>query len=66
MTILVIPSSVSDADDIPDMNDLSDNFEKSSENFDSNSFVYVTQKTAAMYEERLLGIFQDMFDLEYI
>lgn len=66
MTILVIPSSVSDVDDIPDMNELSDDYKNSSGDLDSNTFVFITPKTAAMYEERLLGIFEDMYDLGYI
>lgn len=66
MCILVIPSSVSDPEDIPEMNDISENFSKSSADFDGDSMIYVSSKTVAAYEEILVGISQDMYDLGYI
>lgn len=65
MAILVLPSCVSDSQDIPDLDEMCNGFEETKE-FDSNNFNYTSNKILNLYEERMLGVFQDMCKHEYI
>lgn len=66
MSILVVPTCTSNSSDIPSLDDMCDKFEESSVNFDKQSFNYVSKNTFNLYADRMLGIFRDMVELEYI
>lgn len=63
MAILVIPSCTSDPENVPDLDEVCKDFNV---NADANLFNYTSKSTINLYEERLMGVFQDMSGLGYI
>jgi hypothetical protein len=43
------------------MNELTENFSKEDQNF-----TFVSDKTAIVFKQRIMEVFQDMYDLGYI
>lgn len=68
MAILVIASCTSDPDDIPDLDEVCEEFEKSPKdvNSDENPFNYTSKSTLSLYEDRMIGVFRDMYEFGYI
>ena len=62
MAILVIPTCTSDPENVPDLDEVC----KGNFNSDANLFNYTSTSTINLYEERMMGVFQDMSDLGYI
>lgn len=61
---------VSDVSDVPDIDDLTSKFKESqgdnSMEFDKTKLTFISEKTATIYEKRMMDIFQDMYNLGYI
>ncbi|CAG9802883.1 unnamed protein product [Chironomus riparius] len=68
MAMIVLPIFTSDASDIPDMDELAENFKKigDSEQVDKDVFNFTTEKTFDRYAERMIGVCDDMYALGYI
>lgn len=68
MAILIVPSCTSDPEDVPDLDEIYQESEKSSDyvNSKANPFNYTSKSTISLYEERMLGVFHDVYDLGYI
>lgn len=70
MGILVIPFFISDPEDAPDFDLIATNYKESREDptkeFDTSLVEFNSEKKRAMYEERLMGVFEDLYRLEYI
>ena len=68
MAMIVLPIFTSDASDIPDMDELAENFKKisESEHVDKEAFQFTTDKTYDRYADRMIGVCNDMHSLGYI
>lgn len=69
MAIMVLPIFTSQADDIPDMDAMAEKMKESLENgteVSMDSMQFSSEKTIGVYNERMSGVFQDMYDLGYI
>jgi len=68
MAMMVLPIFTSDVNDIPDMDEMAENFKRigADEEIDVSSFSFTTEKTYDRYAERMIGICNDMYSLGYI
>lgn len=70
MAIIVLPIFTSDVEDIPDMDELSEKMKVHQENnnceFDESILGFTSSKTIVAYEERMMEVFQDIYDLNYV
>lgn len=69
MAIMVLPIFTSKVEDTPDMDDLAEKFKESLTSgipMDESVISFTTHKTQDAYNERMTGVFQDMYDLKYI
>ena len=68
MAMMVLPIFTSDVSDIPDMDELAENFKKigKSEEVDKEAIKFTTEKTYDRYAERMIGVCNDMYSLGYI
>lgn len=70
MGILIIPFFVSDAEDSPDFDLIAESY-KASQNdptkkFDVSLVEFKSENKRGKYEERMMGVFEDMYRLGYI
>lgn len=68
MAMIVLPLFTSDANDVPDMDDLAENFKKIGENEDlkDDAFKNTKDENYARYSERMMDVCKDMVKLGYI
>lgn len=70
MGSLVIPALVADTDDVPDMDEISIKWKECrddpSKEFDTSILTFTSENTVAAYEKRLMGLFQDLYDMKCI
>lgn len=69
MAIMVLPIFTSQADDIPDMDEMAEKMQDSIEQgteVSIETLQFSSEKTIGAYNERMSGVFQDMYDLGYI
>lgn len=70
MGILIIPFFVSDPEDAPDFDVIATKYKESQEDptkeFDTKLVEFKSENKRAKYEERLMGVFEDMYRLGYI
>lgn len=68
MALIILPFFVNDVTDVPDMDELAENFKKIGEcaEVDENAFNFTSGANRDKYAERLLGVCNDMCDLGYI
>lgn len=68
MAIMVLPIFTSKSDDIPDMDAMAEKMQSAIDNgtqLDESEINFTSSKTVNVYNERMLGVFQDMYDLKY-
>lgn len=69
MAVMVLPIFTSNADDIPDLDEMSrklQNMQDNGEQFNKEDMQFTSEATRGAYDERMTGVFQDMFDFGYI
>jgi hypothetical protein len=70
MSVMLLPIFTTNADEIPDMDDIAEKIKKSQEigeEMDMSMLENFAQtRTIGTYNERMLGVFQDMYNLGYI
>lgn len=69
MAIMVLPIFTSNAEDVPDMDEMAEKFKTMQENgekFDEKDLQFTSSNTVDVYNERMLGVFEDMVELGYI
>ncbi|KAG5671600.1 hypothetical protein PVAND_001793 [Polypedilum vanderplanki] len=72
MAMILLPIFTSDVDDVPDLDDLAEKLQElqSTENghkeFDEGFLEFTSSKTIDKYEERMMGVFIDMYNLDYV
>lgn len=69
MAIMVLPIFTSNAEDVPDMDDMAEKFQDMKENgteLDENLLKFSSSATIDVYNDRMSGVFKDMYDLGYI
>ena len=69
MAIMVLPIFTSKADDIPDMDEMAEKMQEADENGTAAGDIdisFTSSKTLDVYNERMSGVFEDMYDLKYI
>jgi hypothetical protein len=69
MAIMVLPIFTSKAEDVPDMDEMAEKFKEMQDNgteFKEEDIKFTTDETRGAYNERMIGVFQDMYDLGYI
>ncbi|KAG5677969.1 hypothetical protein PVAND_007681 [Polypedilum vanderplanki] len=65
MAIILVPMFTSSAEDIPEMDDVADEYQLSKE-ASGSVMNFTSSKTIGVYEKRMLGILQDMVEFGYI
>ena len=65
MAIILVPMVTSDADDAPEIDDVADAF-KDNKDQSGDVMNFTTAKTLKVYEQRMMGIFEDMYNYGYI
>lgn len=65
MAIILVPMVTSDADDVPDIDDVADAF-KELKDQSGEAMNFTSAKTLKAYEQRMMGIFEDMYGYGYI
>lgn len=65
MSIILVPMITSDADDVPEIDDVAEAFSENKEQ-SGNVMNFTSSKTIKSYEQKMLGIFEDMFEYGYI
>lgn len=63
MTVMGLSVITSEAENTPDMDKLSEQMQNSSEEVEMN---FISAGMLSNYENRMMGVFQDMFDFGYI
>jgi hypothetical protein len=72
MAMIVLPIFTSDVNDIPDMDDVAEKMKDfnlkraNDEEFDESVLQFTSSKTMKIYEERMMEVFNDMYDLGYV
>lgn len=69
MIILVLPIITSKGDDIPDMDEVSEKMKVANDGgtkLEENAMKFTGSKSIKEYNERMSGVFEDMYDLKYI
>jgi hypothetical protein len=70
MGILIIPFFVSDPEDAPDFDLIATNYKESREDptkeFDTSLVEFNSENKRAKYEERMMGVFEDLYEFGYI
>lgn len=68
MATIAIPVLVSSKEDAPDFDKLADDMKKQTETgeVEANTFDFIKPGNQEKFEERLLGVFEDMYSLGYI
>ena len=70
MGTLVIPFFVADAEDTPDMDEVSIKWKESRDDptkeFDASILSFTSEKTIAEYEKRMMDLLQDAYDLKFV
>lgn len=69
MAIMVLPIFTSNAEDTPDMDEIAEKFKDMQENGGTlveSDMKFSSEKTIGVYNERMSGVFNDMYDLGYI
>ncbi|CRK87818.1 CLUMA_CG001606, isoform A, partial [Clunio marinus] len=69
MAMIVLPFFTSQADDIPDMDQMAENMKEAmdkGEEVDTKLFNFTSDKTKDAYKTRMVGVFEDVYDLGYI
>lgn len=65
MAIILVPMVTSDADDAPEIDDVAEAFKDNKEQ-SGDVMNFTTAKTLKVYEQRMMGIFEDMYNYGYI
>ena len=65
MAMMVLPVFTSNADDLPDMDEMAEIYQ-SGEEIDMNKYNFAESKTIDVYNKRMLGVIHDMYNLGYI
>jgi hypothetical protein len=65
MAIILVPMVTSSAEDIPEMDDVADEY-KASKEASGDAMNFTSSKTIGVYEKRMLGILRDMVEFGYI
>jgi len=65
MAIILVPMVTSDADDVPEIDDVADAF-KDNKDQSGDVMNFTSAKTLKVYEQRMMGIFEDMYNYGYI
>jgi len=69
MAMMVLPIFTTHAEDIPDMDEMAEKFKElkeTGEKIDPSEMVdFSSFKTANVFNERMRGVIQDMYDLGY-
>lgn len=67
---MVLPIFTSHAEDIPDMDELAQKFQESKESGEaldvSDMVEFTTLRSAHAYNDRMSGVFQDIYELGYL
>ena len=71
MAIMALPVFTSTVEDAPDMDAMAEKLKEANENEnfannEDNVFNFTSSKTIDAYNERMSGVFHDMYDLKYI
>lgn len=69
MAIMVLPIFTSNAEDVPDMDEMAEKFKDRQENgteFDESLMNFSSASTINVYNDRMSGVFIDMVNLGYI
>lgn len=70
MGVLIVPFFVADVEDVPDMDEISIKWKESRDNteieFDKSLLSVTSDKTSNAYEKRIMGIFQNIYDMGFI
>lgn len=69
MAIMVLPIFTSNSEDVPDMDEVAEKFKEMNENglaLDESAIQFTNASTIDVYNDRMCGVFQDMYDLGYI
>jgi hypothetical protein len=67
MAIMVLPIFTSNAEDVPDMDEMAEKFKEAQETGNQlEEITFSSEKTIGAYNERMKGVFLDMYDLGYI
>lgn len=70
MGIIIIPFFVTDPEDAPDFDLIATSYKESqrdpSKKFDLSLVEFKSENKRAKYEERMMGVFEDLYDFGYI
>lgn len=69
MAIMALPIFTNRGGDLPDVTEMSDKIKSGDENettIAENSAFFEISRTNEVYNERMIGVFQDAYDLKYI
>lgn len=69
MAVMCLPIFTSKAEDIPDMDEMAEKLQdvlQSGEKLDESEMQFTSKNTIGAYNERMMGVFQDVYDLNYI